>query len=116
MGEPVSLKMACIQFCSGLAAEENLPRLLDYIDEAVSAGAQWVVTPETSNFMPADKDQLYAQICVQEEDPCVAAFCPKSQTGWDLVAGGFIYSKKCRGAGGESLFAFCAQWCMRRLI
>ncbi len=104
MGEPVSLKMACIQFCSGVAAEENLPRLLDYIDEAVSAGAQWVVTPETSNFMPADKDQLYAQICVQEEDPCVAAFAQKAkQAGIWLQAGSFILKNAAGRAVNRSL-------------
>ncbi|MGC6475821.1 MAG: carbon-nitrogen hydrolase family protein [Parvibaculales bacterium] len=104
MGAPTPLKIACIQFCSGLTAEDNLPRLLDYIDAAANAGAQWVVTPETSNFMPADKDQLYAQICTQEEDPCVAAFAHKAkQKGIWLQAGSFILKNAAGRAVNRSL-------------
>ncbi len=84
-------KVACIQFCSAMTLEENLPRLLGFVDEAIAQGAQWIITPETSNFMPAHQDMMRALVRHDKDDIFVAAFSEKAKAKkvW-LQAGSFI--------------------------
>ncbi|MGC6472822.1 MAG: carbon-nitrogen hydrolase family protein [Parvibaculales bacterium] len=84
-------KAACIQFCSGVSPEANLDRLSGFVAMAVEQGAQWIVTPETSNFMPANRDMLLATARTENEDLCVAGFkeLARRHKIW-LQAGSFI--------------------------
>lgn len=84
-------KAACIQFCSGVSPEANLDRLSGFVAQAAAQGAHWVVTPETSNFMPANRDMLHATARPETEDMCVAGFSALARRHkiW-LQAGSFI--------------------------
>lgn len=101
------IKAACIQFCSGVSPAANLDRLAGLVEQACAQGAHWVVTPETSNFMPANRDSLYATACTEKQDPCVAGFSElayKYQI-W-LQAGSFIVLNEAgRPANRSLLFA-----------
>ena len=61
-----NINIACIQFCAKRDAQANLAALKQYIKEAASQGAHYIQTPEMSNIITQDKQELAAQ--TQSED------------------------------------------------
>jgi len=53
---------------SGLSPQANLDAALRLIGEAKSAGADYVLTPEMTNILPAKREQLFAKIVAEEQD------------------------------------------------
>src|ERR1700747_2142644 len=58
---------------SGRDPQANLDAVLAAIDEAKSAGADYVLTPEMTNIMEVKRERLFATIADEEHDGSVAA-------------------------------------------
>jgi len=58
---------------SGVNPQANLAAAIAAIDEAKSAGADYVLTPEVTNIMESNRERLFAAIVDEERDPALAA-------------------------------------------
>jgi len=67
-----SFKAAMIQMRSGLQPGANIDAAVRYIGDAKSAGAEYVLTPEMTNILAANRDQLFAVAVEEEADPSLA--------------------------------------------
>ncbi len=68
-----TFKAAMIQMRSGLTPSANIDAAARLIDEAKSAGADYVQTPEMTNILAAKREQLFSTIVEEEADPSLAA-------------------------------------------
>ncbi len=71
---PATFKAAMIQMRSGLKPAANLDDATRLIGEAKAAGADYVQTPEMTNLLAANRDQLFAAIVEEEHDTSLAAY------------------------------------------
>jgi predicted amidohydrolase len=69
-----SFKAAMIQMQSGLQPGANIDGAVRYIGDAKSAGAEYVLTPEMTNILAANREQLFATIVDEESDASLATF------------------------------------------
>jgi hypothetical protein len=67
-------KAAMIQMRSGLTPTANVDAAIKLIGEAKSAGAQYVQTPEMTNILAANAEQLFSRISNEESDLSLATF------------------------------------------
>ena len=67
-----SFKAAMIQMRSGLQPGANVDTAVRYIGDAKSAGAEYVLTPEMTNILAANREQLFAVAVEEEADPSLA--------------------------------------------
>ncbi|MGA9894205.1 MAG: carbon-nitrogen hydrolase family protein [Xanthobacteraceae bacterium] len=67
-----TFKVGLIQMRSGLDPQANLAAALALIDEAKRAGADYVLTPEMTNILALKREQLFASIVAEEQDPTLA--------------------------------------------
>ncbi|MGB8631480.1 MAG: carbon-nitrogen hydrolase family protein [Xanthobacteraceae bacterium] len=67
-----SFKVGLIQMRSGLDPAANLAVVLELIDQAKQAGADYVLTPELTNILAIKRDHLFANIVAEENDPTLA--------------------------------------------
>jgi deaminated glutathione amidase len=67
-----TFKVGLVQMRSGLDPEANLTALLAAIDEAKRGGADYVLTPEMTNILARKRDDLFAKIVADEQDPTLA--------------------------------------------
>jgi deaminated glutathione amidase len=67
-----TFKVGLIQMRSGLDPQANLAAALALIDEAKHAGADYVLTPEMTNILALKREQLFATIVAEEQDPTLA--------------------------------------------
>jgi deaminated glutathione amidase len=67
-----TFKAAMIQMRSGLNPGTNIDSAVRMIDEAKSAGADYVLTPEMTNILAAKREQLFATIVEEETDTSLA--------------------------------------------
>jgi predicted amidohydrolase len=65
-------KAAMIQMRSGLQPGANIDAAVRYIGDAKSAGAEYVLTPEMTNILAANREQLFAVAVEEEADPSLA--------------------------------------------
>jgi deaminated glutathione amidase len=70
--KPATFKAAMIQMRVGLNASANIDAAARMIDEAKSAGADYVLTPEMTNILAARREQLFAKIVEEEQDASLA--------------------------------------------
>ena len=63
-----SLVAACIQMRSGRTPAQNFEQLEPLVRQAVSEGAEYILTPEISNFSVRDKKEMESLVCTEEED------------------------------------------------
>jgi len=68
-----AFKVGLVQMRSGLDPQVNLAAALVSIEEAASAGAAYVLTPEMTNIMEIKRERLFATIADEERDPTLAA-------------------------------------------
>jgi hypothetical protein len=73
MSSSSKFKVGLIQMRSGLEPEHNLTTLLAAIDEAKNGGADYVLTPEMTNILALKRDQLFAKIFTEDNDPTLVA-------------------------------------------
>lgn len=69
-----TFKAALIQMRCGLTPAANIDAAARLIEEAKSAGADYVQTPEMTNILAAKREQLFAAVVEEESDPSLAAF------------------------------------------
>ena len=67
-----SFKVGMIQMRSGLDPATNLAAALGLIDQAKTAGADYVLTPEMTNILAIKREHLFANIVVEEQDSTLA--------------------------------------------
>jgi predicted amidohydrolase len=67
-----TFKVGLIQMRSGLDPQANLAAARALIDEAKRAGADYVLTPEMTNILALKREQLFASIVAEEQDPTLA--------------------------------------------
>ena len=67
-----SFKAAMIQMRSGLQPGANIDAAVRYIGDAKSAGAEYVLTPEMTNILAANREQLFAVAVEEEADASLA--------------------------------------------
>ena len=65
-------KAAMIQMRSGLQPGANVDAAVRYIGNAKSAGAEYVLTPEMTNILAANREQLFAAVVEEEADASLA--------------------------------------------
>jgi deaminated glutathione amidase len=63
-----TFKAAMIQMRSGLKPGANIDKAISMIGEAKSAGADYVLTPEMTNILAGNREQLLAVITEEEND------------------------------------------------
>jgi predicted amidohydrolase len=63
-----TFKAAMIQMRSGLQPGVNVDAAIRQIGEAKSAGAEYVLTPEMTNILAANREQLFAAVVEEEAD------------------------------------------------
>jgi predicted amidohydrolase len=73
-GKTSTFKVALVQMRSGLTPQANLEAAIKFIDEAKRAGADYVQTPEMTNILALNRDQLLAAIVPEENDASLATF------------------------------------------
>jgi predicted amidohydrolase len=61
-----------IQMRSGLQPGANIDAAVRYIGDAKSAGAEYVLTPEMTNILAANREQLFAVAVEEEADASLA--------------------------------------------
>jgi len=71
---PATFKAAMIQMRSGLKPAANLDAAARMIGEAKAAGADYVQTPEMSNLLAANREQLFGTIIEEDADTSLAAY------------------------------------------
>jgi predicted amidohydrolase len=64
-----------IQMRSGLQPGANIDAAVRYIGDAKSAGAEYVLTPEMTNILAANREQLFAVVVEEEADASLATLC-----------------------------------------
>jgi predicted amidohydrolase len=70
-----TFKAAMIQMRSGLQPGANIDAAVRYIGDAKSAGAEYVLTPEMTNILAANREQLFAVVVEEEADASLATLC-----------------------------------------
>jgi len=66
------MRAALIQLCSGADPEANLANTRGFVREAAAAGAEFVLTPEVTNIVTADRAHLAAIVQHERSDPTLA--------------------------------------------
>jgi len=67
-----TFKAALIQMRSGLQPGANIELAVRYVGDAKSAGAEYVLTPEMTNILAANREQLFAVAVDEEADASLA--------------------------------------------
>lgn len=69
------MRAALLQITSSDSPSENLDLLQRLIAEAVENGAGFVLTPEVSNCVSLSRAHQQEVLCLEEDDPTLAALC-----------------------------------------
>ena len=86
-----SFAVALIQLCSRARPRDNIETVSDLVRRAAAAGADLVCTPETSSLMARNREELFAAITTEEQDPALAAWrAVARETQVWLLAGSLI--------------------------
>ena len=86
-------RVACLQTCTGTTPKDNLTALTSLIKEAAQEGAEFILTPETCNFMPQNKEARCSTMQSENDDKMVASFAAlAADLKITLLAGSFILS------------------------
>ena len=67
-----TFKAAMIQMRSGLQPGANVDAAVRYIGDAKSTGAEYVITPEMTNILAANREQLFTVAVEEEADASLA--------------------------------------------
>ncbi len=67
-----TFKVGLIQMRSGRDPHANLAAVIEAVDQAKRAGADYVLTPEMTNVMESRRERLFASIVADENDPTLA--------------------------------------------
>ena len=67
-------KVACIQICSNNDIKENLDKVLTFVKQSISNGAEFILTPEVTSLFFSNKLDLLSKISTMQEDIFVKEF------------------------------------------
>ncbi|MTH76755.1 carbon-nitrogen hydrolase family protein [Paracoccus aestuariivivens] len=70
---PAPVTAGLVQLCVSDDPEHNLPRTRALIREAAGRGANFVLTPEATNILNADRATRDRVLCIEDADPTLAA-------------------------------------------
>jgi predicted amidohydrolase len=68
MSTDLSFNAAMVQMCTGLLPQANLEQGTKLIREAAALGADYVLTPEVSNMIQANRKAMFENLAPEEED------------------------------------------------
>jgi hypothetical protein len=68
MSADTTFAAAMVQMCAGLSPERNLEQGTKLIRQAVSEGADYVLTPEVSNMIQPNRKALFEHLAAEEDD------------------------------------------------
>jgi predicted amidohydrolase len=68
MSTDLSFNAAMVQMCTGLLPQANLEQGTKLIREAAAQGADYVLTPEVSNMIQANRKAMFENLAPEEED------------------------------------------------
>ncbi len=82
-----TLVIALLQLTTSKDVSENIATVLVMIDEAAKGGAQFILTPENTDFMEQDSTKTLQKSCAQVDEPCLKAFqaAAKKHAIWLLI-------------------------------
>ena len=82
-----SVRVACLQLSGSEEREANLAQARTLLEEAAQGGAQFVLTPEVSNFISGDNSAIARLACAESETLFLSAFREqaKSHGLWILI-------------------------------
>ena len=89
-------KVACIQICSNNDIKENLDKVLTFVKQSISNGAEFILTPEVTSLFFSNKLDLLSKISTMQEDIFVKEFkriCKESNK-WILLGSLLIKQSK----------------------
>src|SRR5712672_3368104 len=72
-GKAATFTAGLVQMRSGLSPQANLDAAVRLIEDAKSAGAEYVLTPEMTNIFEIKRERLFATIAPEESDTTLAA-------------------------------------------
>src|SRR3984957_8711053 len=72
--EGAAFRVGLIQMRSSRSPAENRDAAVALVEQAKRDGADYVQTPEMTNIMEVKRDNLFAAIVAEEQDPSLAAF------------------------------------------
>jgi len=73
MAPPAPFKIGLVQTRAGLEPAANIETVVRLIGEAKAAGAVYVQTPEMTNILALKREDLFARISGEADDPSLAA-------------------------------------------
>jgi predicted amidohydrolase len=94
----VSFGAALVQMRSGRDPARNGKDAAEFIDEAASRGAHFVLTPEMTNILETDRERLRAAVRVEKDDPTIPVLAGRAQHHRIWILAG---SLALRGEGGK---------------
>ena len=68
------LRVACLQLSGSADIQGNIAQATGLLEQAVQEGAQFVLTPEVSNFISGDNADIARLVCGEEETLFLSAF------------------------------------------
>ena len=82
-----TLVIALLQLTTSKDVSENIATVLVMIDEAAKGGAQFILTPENTDFMEQDSTKTLQKSYAQVDEPCLKAFqaAAKKHAIWLLI-------------------------------
>ena len=100
---PPRLRAGLVQLCVSDDPERNLPETRALVREAAETGAQWVLTPEATNILNADRATQDRVLRTEDADPTLAALQGDARTlGIWLLIGSLSLKT---GEAGDDRFA-----------
>lgn len=69
------MKVALVQLTSSNNPADNLKKVERFIREASAGGAQFILTPETTNVISSSRKQQALVLHTEDEDPTLARLC-----------------------------------------
>jgi len=81
------MKAALLQLTSSDDPVQNLPQTCAMVDEAVAQGASFVLTPEVTNCVSANRARQEEVLCHEADDPTLDALCARAKAHgiWLLI-------------------------------
>jgi predicted amidohydrolase len=74
MSTDLSFNAAMVQMCTGLLPQANLEQGTKLIREAAALGADYVLTPEVSNMIQANRKAMFENLALEAEDISLKAY------------------------------------------
>src|SRR5205807_9994380 len=62
-----------VQMRASLSPQTNLDTAIQLIEQAKSAGAEYILTPEMTNIFEVRRERLFGTIASEESDPTLAS-------------------------------------------